>query len=295
MIKIKAYAKINLFLEVTGRRPDGYHDLATIFARVGICDELSFRRSLTPGIKLVVKGGAGLGLKNQTHNLVYKAAEIFFKAFALKPAIHITLNKKLPVGAGLGGGSSDAASTLIGLCRLYGISRPANAAKLRRLAAGLGSDVPFFLLESSLAVATGRGEKLIPLAARGKMPAVVIVYPGQPVYTKEAFGRLRLAQKPEIKRRLADFRGIIRDIKGGRFTPVLYGALFNRLETAVLPVNSGVRLARARLVRAGAEMVLMSGSGAAVFGLARTPGRACRIAAEIRHNRSYKVFFTKFC
>ena len=105
MIKIKAPAKINLFLEVTGRRPDGYHDLATIFARVAAGDELLFRKSKVPGIRLVVEGGAGLDIKNQADNLVYKAAERFLKAFALAPAVDIVLRKVLPVGAGLGGGS----------------------------------------------------------------------------------------------------------------------------------------------------------------------------------------------
>ena len=295
MIKIKAPAKLNLFLEVTGKRPDGYHDLATIFARVAAGDELSLARSAAPGIKLEVKGAAVPGLKKLSDNLVYKAAERFFKAFSLEPAVKITLRKILPVGAGLGGGSSDAASTLLGLCRLYGISRVVNAAKLRRLAAGLGSDVPFFMLERPLAAATGRGERLRPLAARGKMPEVVIIYPGRPVYTKEAFGRLRLAAKPAIKLGLAAFRETIRNIEGGRFTRDRSGLLLNRLEEAVLPLRRDVRLAKALLERAGADKVLMSGSGAAVFALVWKPGLARRIAAAARRNRNYTVFFTEFC
>lgn len=295
MIKIKAPAKINLFLEVTGKRPDGYHDLATIFARVAAGDELSLSRSAVPGIKLEVKGAAVPGIRKQSDNLVYKAAERFFKAFSLNPAVKITLRKILPVGAGLGGGSSDAASTLLGLCRLYGVPRRANAAKLRRLAAGLGSDVPFFMLESPLAAATGRGEKLRPLAACGKMPAVVIVYPGRPVYTKEAFGRLRLAAKAGLKRGLAAYRETVGNIKKGRFTRDRAGLLFNRLEEAVLPLRGDVRLAKALLERAGADKVLMSGSGAAVFALAWKPGLARRIAAAARCNKNYTVFFTKFC
>ncbi|OGS13483.1 MAG: 4-(cytidine 5'-diphospho)-2-C-methyl-D-erythritol kinase [Elusimicrobia bacterium RIFOXYA2_FULL_58_8] len=294
MVKIKAPAKINIFLEVTGKRPDGYHDLATVFARVGVGDELSLRRSVAPGIKLVLKGCAGLGLGKLSDNLVYKAAESFFKAFPVASGVHITLRKLLPVGAGLGGGSSDAASTLLGLCRLYGISRKANAEKLRRIAAGLGSDVPFFLLESRMAAATGRGEKLKVLRPRGKMPFVVVVYPGKPVYTEEAFGCLRLAPKPAIKRRLADFRGIIKHIENGNF-PGVRGLLFNRLETVVLPLHKEVRLVKARLERAGADAVLMSGSGSAVFALAWKAGQARRIAAAAGCNSSYTVFLAKFC
>ncbi|HNW43216.1 MAG TPA: 4-(cytidine 5'-diphospho)-2-C-methyl-D-erythritol kinase [Elusimicrobiales bacterium] len=295
MIRIKAPAKINLFLEVTGRRPDGYHDLATVFARVAACDELLLGRSARPGIWLTVKDGAGLGLENNSDNLVYKAAESFFKAFGLPPAVKITLRKNLPVGAGLGGGSSDAAATLLGLCRLYGVARRANAAKLRRLAAGLGSDVPFFLLESPLAAATGRGEKLKVLAARGRLPAVIIIYPGKPVYTKDVFGRLVVAARPEIKSRLADFRAIIRKLGNGEFSAAACGLLFNRLEGAVLPVRKDVRLAHARLVKAGADAVLMSGSGSSVFALAWDRRLARRIAAAAACNSSYKVLFTEFC
>ena len=293
MIKIKAHAKVNLFLEVTGKRADGYHELATVFARVAAGDELLLRRSRTPGIGLKVEGGPGLG--KISDNLVYKAAESFFKAFRLPPAVEITLRKVLPVGAGLGGGSSDAASTLLGLCRLYRVPVKANAAKLHRLAAGLGSDVPFFMLESRAAAATGRGEKLKALAVRGKMPAVVIVYPGRPVFTREAFGRLRLAPRPAIKRRLAAFREMISALELGRFTAAGSAGLFNRLEETVLPLHKEVRLAKARLEKAGADAVLMSGSGAAVFALAWKPGRARRIAEALENNRTYTVFFTKFC
>lgn len=295
MIKIKAPAKINLFLEVTGKRPDGYHNLATVFARVAVYDELCLRRSKTAGIKIVMKDFAALGLLNPTDNLVYKAAEIFFKGFSIAPEVAINLHKSLPVGAGLGGGSSDAASTLLGLCRLYRVSLKANAAKLRRMAESLGSDVPFFMLESPMAAATGRGEKLTPLRPLGEMPSVVIVYPGRPVYTKEAFSRLQPATGPEIKIRLNNFRKIARDIESGSFTQARAGLLFNRLEEAVLPEHKEVSLAKARLARAGADMVLMSGSGASVFALSWQPGHAQRIAAALKCHRGYQVFLTKFC
>ena len=292
MLSVKAPAKINLFLEVTGRRPDGYHNLATVFAKLAVHDKLSFKKSPLPGISIKISGGPVPGLKDQSDNIVYKAAAAFFKAFRLEPAVEIKLHKSLPVGAGLGGGSSDAASTLLGLCRLYGLSRSGNLRKLMKLAAALGSDVPFFLLESSMAAGTGRGEKLKPIVFKGKAPAVVLVYPGVPVYTKEVYGRLQPVPEPEIKARLSDFRGLVRALERGALKP---GCLFNRLEEAVLPVQPRVRLAKKRLEKLGADEVLMSGSGSTVFALVRGVKKARAIASAAGRNAGYRIFLTKFC
>ena len=290
-LTLPAFAKINLSLLVLGKRPDGYHELDTVLQTISLHDTIKL--TVTDGPEIVLSCD-DRSLPTGADNLVYLAAESLQTRFAPDKGVRIRLEKRIPLQAGLGGGSSDAASTLIGLCRLYRVSRKANQAKLHRLASGLGSDVPFFLLESPLAAATGRGEKLKPLAVRGKMPGVVIVYPGRPAYTKEAFGRLRLAPEAGIKSRLAGFRKIVRDIADGHFTPERAG-LFNRLEETVLPLHREVRLAKDRLQRAGAGAALMSGSGSAVFALVREPGQARRIAAAIKCNRSYKVFFSILC
>jgi 4-diphosphocytidyl-2-C-methyl-D-erythritol kinase len=292
VIKLKAHAKVNLFLEVTGKRPDGFHDLATVFARVSPCDELTLRRG-RPGIRLKVKGGALPGLGSPEDNLVYKAAARFFDEFKLSPALEMTLKKVLPAGAGLGGGSSDAAAALLGLCRLYKVPVKPNLRRLMKLAAGLGSDVPFFMLGARAAAARGRGEKLRPLAASGPLPALVIVFPGNPVFTKEVFSRLKLGAPQEIKRREADYRRLCRALSSGRAD--LAPALFNRLEEAVLPFRRDVRQARQRLLAAGCEAALMSGSGACVYGLFKSRAAARRAAAALKCNRGYTVYFAEFC
>lgn len=294
MIKLKAPAKVNLFLEVTGKRPDGYHDLATLFAKVGIYDELEFSRG-RPGIRLAVRGGGIPGSSSARDNIIYKAAEKFFAAFAIEPAVGITLRKNIPVGAGLGGGSSDAAAALLGLCRLYGLKRPAVIKKLMKLAAELGSDVPFFLLEEGMAAGTGRGEKLKAIKRRGKMPELVLVYPGLPVYTKEVYGALRLGAPAAIKRRTADFSRLVRLVKEGKFSAAGAGLMFNRLEDPVLPLHPEVRQAREDLAKAGADGVLMSGSGATVFALVWGRRRALKIASVMAVNKKHRVFFAKFC
>ncbi len=293
MVKVKAHAKINLFLEVTGRRPDGYHELATLFARIGVSDRLSFRKTAAPGIRLLVKGGPR-ELRRRRDNIVCKAAEGFFNFTGIKPAVEIVLEKNIPVGAGLGGGSSDAASALLGLARLYRVPRAASGV-LMKIAAGLGSDVPFFMLDTGMAEGAGRGEKLKVLKPASGSPHIVLVYPGIPVYTKEVYGSLRLGSGPDIAGHLKDFRKLRDLLKRGGKDPLLSGLLFNRLEESVLPVNKAVRTVKERLLELGAEAALMSGSGASVFGLCRSRAKASRIADEIRCNRRYTVFLTKFC
>ena len=292
MVKIAARAKLNLFLEVTGRRPDGYHDLATLFARIGLADALTLKKSAAPGINLRVEGGPALG--EPRDNIIYKAAEKFFAAFKISPAVEIKLKKNIPVGAGLGGGSSDGAAALLGLAKLYRTPRSAFS-RLMKIAAAIGSDVPFFMLDEVMAEGRGRGEKLKPLKPAGRLPYIVLVYPGVPVYTKEVYGNLKLGPAPEIKARLKEFSGLCSLIKKGGFVPGLAGRLFNRLEDPVLPRHRAVREAKARLAALGADAALMSGSGACVFGLCRGRAKAALIAGALGRIKGYRVFLTKFC
>jgi len=290
MIKINAFAKINLFLEVTRRRPDGYHDLATLFARIGICDRLTFKKIAAPGISLLVKGGP-MQLGRPTDNIVFWAALKFFAAFDMRPSVEIKLDKRIPVGAGLGGGSSDAAAALLGLAQLYKLPK-SSSARLMKIAAALGSDVPFFMLEAAMAEGRGRGEKLRAFKPVAGLPHIVLVYPGVPVYTKEVYGSLKLGGASEIRKRVKDFHKLSALLKkGGEFGPLL----FNRLEDPVLPKHKAVRLAKKKLLELGADAALMSGSGASVFALCRSGAKAARLAAEMKCIRGYTVFLTKFC
>ncbi len=293
MMKIKARAKVNLFLEVARRRPDGYHNLATLFARVGLCDELEFKKTSVPGIELEVRGGPP-GLAGGD-NIVYKAAVEFFRVFGLAPAVKITLDKKVPVGAGLGGGSSDAAAALRGLAGLYGISGAAAKKRLVKIAAGLGSDVPFFMLDTALAAGKGRGEKLKTLSWTGRFPYIVLVYPGVPVYTKDVYARLKLGSQEAVRARLADLKKLLGLLKEGGFRGESAALLFNRLEEAVLPNYKEVKLAKERLFKFGADSALMSGSGSTVFALCRDRKKALGLAEAASSVSGYQVFLTKIC
>ena len=292
-IKIKAPAKINLFLEVTGKRPDGYHDLATLFARISLADELTLVKAKKPGVKLRVANDAGLARSKPADNIVHKAAMAFFEAFNIAPAVEISLVKRIPVGAGLGGGSSDAAAALKGLCRLYGVDEAGNMKKLEAAALRLGSDVPFFLTRGTFAAGSGRGEVLAPVRAKGRLPVIVLVYPGVPVYTGPVYRALVHTPAAEKARNLKKFKVLIKKLEAGNPLKDWAPLLFNRLEGPVLPGHEAVRLAKEDLIKAGAPAVLMSGSGASVFALAATRRSADKIS-KIAKKRGRKVFLADF-
>lgn len=307
-LKLKAPAKINLFLEVTGKRADGYHDLATLFARISLADELTFKRTAKPGVSLKVTGPAlfppgrrpkcgageaGLLPSKTGDNIVYKAAMAFFETFRIKPAVEIGLVKKVPVGAGLGGGSSDAAAALKGLCRLYGVDPARNRGKLAAIALTLGSDVPFFLTEGAFSAGTGRGEVLTPVKTKGRLPFIVLVYPGAPVHTGPVYKALKPAAPGETKSNLKKFKALIKALKAGKALKDWAPLLFNRLEEPVLPDHAAVRHARQSLIGAGAAAVLMSGSGASVFALTESRAEAVKISKIVKKTH-YRVFLADF-
>jgi 4-diphosphocytidyl-2-C-methyl-D-erythritol kinase len=186
-------AKINLTLHIMGVRPDGFHELDTVFARTSLCDRMEVRRTAHGGIRLDCPGS---DLPTGPDNLVVRAAELFRQRAAIADAFDIRLEKHIPAGGGLGGGSSDAASTLDALNELCG--RPLAPADLLGLAAQLGSDVAFFL-GPAVARGTGRGEILSPVDAAGLPERALLVNPGFGVPTPWAYAAYR-ALPPDNKR-----------------------------------------------------------------------------------------------
>ncbi len=159
-IRIPAYAKINLRLEVLGKRADGYHELRTIFQTVSLHDTLRLSHSRQPGISLGVRGNAALSGEPVEKNLVYRAVDALRRELKIRSGVDIVLEKKIPAGRGLGGGSSDAAAALLGYLRLTG--KRMETAGLLAIAASLGADVPFFLF-GGCALGIGKGEEIYPL------------------------------------------------------------------------------------------------------------------------------------
>jgi 4-diphosphocytidyl-2-C-methyl-D-erythritol kinase len=261
----KAPAKLNLRLKVTGRRPDGYHELVSLMVPIDICDVLDFQ--VTPEtIKLLWEG---LPVPVDEPNLVRRAAEAFFERSGVKGGVSVKVSKNIPVAAGMGGGSSDAAATLLSLNRLW--SEPLSLETLRDLALKLGADVPFFL-EPRPSIARGIGEVLEP-AARWPEVWYLIVSPPFQVSTSWVYGNLRLGltsnEYDRIKEELGKERLVI-----SRF-------LENDLETvtsAKFPILDRIKKT---LLDAGAEGALMTGSGPSVFGVFSSRNQAERAKEKI--------------
>jgi 4-diphosphocytidyl-2-C-methyl-D-erythritol kinase len=182
-VRIAAPAKVNLWLRVFGRDARGYHAIESLFQLLGLADGISVERG-PPGVRLV---GAPQELGPEDHNIAVRAARWFMAAARTEGGITITMDKRIPWGAGLGGGSSDAAATLTALNRLF--NDPLTPGDLLEIGSGLGSDVPFFLSGAALALGWGRGERLLPMGSLPHRPAL-IVPPPSPVATADAYAWL---------------------------------------------------------------------------------------------------------
>lgn len=268
-VAVEAPAKVNLRLAILAREASGYHSLESLFCALSLGDDLTVRRA-APGVALSVDGSVDIGPPER--NLAVRAALRFHQELGEEPAVAIHLVKRVPSAAGLGGGSSDAAATLRALNVLHG--EPFDRAALLRMAIELGSDVPFFLCGSPLALAWGRGERLLALPPLPER-AVLVAHPGVAMPTPEAFAAIAAQRGPIPPPRsfgfdaadLADWGAVARmaendfgDVVADRI-PVLHDAL-------------------AALRTAGASIALLAGSGGSVFGVFASPG--ARDAARAR-------------
>lgn len=253
-IHVKAYAKINLGLDVLSRRPDGYHEVKMIMQTIRLFDKLTIKKTHTPGIS--VKSNLSY-LPGDENNLVWRAASLFFKTAGLLPSIHVDLEKHIPVAAGMAGGSSDAAAALAGLNELYrtGFS----LATLQDLGLQIGADVPYCLLQGT-ALSEGIGERLTPLPP-APAACCLIVKPPVSVSTRYVYEHLDLASAghPDIDAALLALRQ--NDLSG------LCTALGNSLESVTIPKHPEIAAIKEKMLRLGALGSLMSGSGPTVFGL----------------------------
>ena len=267
---MRAYAKINLYLRVVGKRPDGYHELETLFERITLADELTFEPHPTQLVLTCNLPELSCG----EDNLILKAARLLQKEAGIKQGAKIHLTKRIPIAAGLGGGSSDAATALIGLSRLWSLNLTQQS--LIALGAQLGSDVAFFLYSTAYAVGTGRGEICQPVPADLKL-AHVLVVPNTPLSTPEIFKGSRFdltAPKPSI--RIAQHA-----LSNGSLSELASG-LLNDLEPEAIRRCPIIATIQATLKQLGCLAVRMSGSGPSVFGLCSSREEASRIAQELR-------------
>lgn len=269
----KAYAKVNLTLAVGEKRPDGYHEVVSVMQRVSLCDTLTAEQT-REGITLTCSDPA---LPSGEENLAHRAASLFFRETGIAGGAALTLEKRIPSQAGLGGGSSDAASALLALRKLYAPALPDT--ELETMAAALGSDVPFFI-RGGTQLATGRGEVLSPLPPLTD-GWFVIVKPTESFSTPAMYRRLD-SLPPACTPPLPPLQGGL---------PALASGLFNRFEAAI-PAGSAVWDIKARLAAYGALASLLSGSGSAVFGLFDTE-TAARAAVEALRPAWPEIFLAR--
>jgi len=266
----KAPAKINLMLDVLHKRSDGFHEVEMIMTMVDLADRLEM--SELPRDTIVISSQAGY-IPLDEKNLAFQAARLIKERYDVKTGVHIHLDKKIPVAAGLAGGSSDAAAALRGLNRLWKLDIPDT--ELWKLGAELGSDVPF-CITGGTALATGRGEKL---RAIPNPPQcwVVLAKPPINVSTADVYGRFRsdkIVRHPSAEK-------MEQAIRNESF-PEVCSQLGNVLEDVTLRLYPEVRHLKEAMIRLGADGVLMSGSGPTVFGLVSKESKVARIYNGLR-------------
>lgn len=275
-VRVWSPAKVNLFLEVIRRRPDGFHDLATLMVTIGLYDALVFRPNSSDVIHLECDHP---GLSTGPENLVCRAAQLLRDRFAIRKGVSISLSKRIPMAAGLAGGSSDAAATLAGLNRLWKLGLDAHA--LASLGAELGSDVSFFF-HGPAAWCTGRGEIVEPLRPGQSLRSLylILVSPDMGLSTASVFKALTLSEPPR------EGVAIQEAFRKGDIT-ALGRAMYNRLEEPAMRLSPEVRRIADRLRETASLGVMMSGSGSTVFALAQSAAEAgsyARVVKTIRED-----------
>jgi len=251
-LTVYAPAKINLALKIIRRRADGYHDIQSILQKVSLYDTLSLKLSSHQGITVTTDDPS---IPTDSSNLAYRAADLLLKQRKITPGISIHIKKRIPAGAGLGGGSSNAAATLSGLNKLLrcNLTEP----DLLRLGVEIGADVPFFIYDKHAALAEGIGEQLSPVKIHVPL-WFVIVFPGFSISTKWVYENYRvLTNKRKNIRISCCFK---------QLNAVLH-ILINDLENVVTQQYPEIQKIKRTLIQAGACGSLMSGSGSSVFGI----------------------------
>jgi 4-diphosphocytidyl-2-C-methyl-D-erythritol kinase len=284
-VKIRAPAKINLSLRVVGRRADGYHLLDTVIVPVSLYDEIELRRARRPSGRqfpfndeLIQVRCDHPSVPQDKTNLVYRAAALIMKKHRKAQPVWIRIKKNIPVGAGLGGGSSDAAATLLGLNRLLKLRL--STSQLEKMALALGTDVPFFI-RSKPARARGIGEKLRQIP---DLPYFwcVIVYPGFPVSTAWVYRKLgEKLTKSSVNTSIAT---------SPKSFDELARRLQNDLEDVTFKRYPKIAALKRKLLRGGAPGVLMSGSGSSVFGIFASKKASLDVFCRVRQEEGAQAF-----
>jgi len=279
-VRIPAFAKINLRLDVLGKREDGFHELRTIFHTISLHDELRLRASRGEGIALSIEGNQPLSAEPVEKNLVYRAVDALRRELRIRGGVEIQLKKTIPAGRGLGGGSSDAAAALQGYLRLT--KKKLAAARLMEIAASLGADVPFFLW-GGRALGVNKGDEIYPLPDIAKQHVLVVSPRDIHVPTPDAYRwlnakALRLT-KSAANPKLWEFCALCWSAQGS--------GLSNDFEEPVFRRHPRLDQIKRELLQRGAAEASLAGSGSAVFGVFPSPALARRAAVGFPHDQTF--------
>jgi len=290
-LTVRAFAKVNFTLDVFSKRPDGYHGIASVMQAISISDTIDLRQTNEPGVHFTCDGQESEGIPLDDTNLVVRAAKATLQlGDAADRGVVIHLNKSLPSQAGLGGGSSDAAATIVGVDRLFHLNLP-QTVKLE-IAAELGSDVPFFLLGGT-AVARGRGELLSPASHPAPLFWLVIVKPEENVSTGWAYGALDSDPERSSNRGTKRLEQALADTSDPTDAfDLVVGRMCNDFELPVFSHYPKLAWLNDELQMAGCRTARLCGSGSAMFGVVATETEANRIATLLRA-RYTKVFVAR--
>lgn len=280
-IALKSPAKVNLFLEVLSKREDGFHELETVMQEIDFCDEIDIEKTAKSGIEVEVPKRDCLSGKD---NLAYKAAFLFSQEVREAQGLKITITKNIPVGGGLGGGSSNGAYVLRGLNKMH--NNVLSEEELLKLASKLGSDVAFFI-KGGTKLCRGRGE-IIEEELSFPQLVYVLVNPGIEISTREIYGKLNLNLTREIRK----FHTIKNLFKGGDLLKIS-GLLYNRLEQVIFDGYPYLKEITGKLKQYGALNSLVSGSGATIFGIVESREKASYIKKKIEQEIEGLVLVTE--
>lgn len=281
IFKFRSPAKLNLFLKIKNKRKDGFHNLETIFERIDLCDKISIVVNDSGEIKVC----CDKKICPQKSNLAYRAAKLIKETFNIREGISIKIKKVIPVGSGLGGASSNAATVLLALNKILKLNLSKN--KLISSAKELGSDVPFFILETSCARGYGRGEILKPILVNRNIKFWhVLVVPKFRNLTKDMYRKFDdLALTKQIR------NDRIKCLQNGRIDfKDLKENLFNSFE---LIAGSRIKKIKDRFLQLNVKYVVMSGSGSAVFGILDTRKEAIKLTRQLKAQNMGKVFIAR--
>lgn len=281
--QMKAYAKINLGLDVVGILENGYHEVKMVMQTVGIYDELSFERAES-GIAVTTDSGE---LPTDENNLIYKAAKLMFDTYGIREGIRIHLQKNIPIAAGMAGGSTDAAATMKGINRLFDLG--CSLRELMELGVQIGADVPYCVMGGT-ALAEGIGEKLTALAPAPEC-FLVVAKPDINVSTKYVYEHL----DAEGVEKHPDIDGMVKAIAEGSLQGIL-DRMGNVLENVTVKAHPIIDTIKERMRELGAVGSMMSGSGPTVFGIFLEEAKARDAYQQIKEEQLAKqVFVTEFC